>query len=137
MRLLTAGSLVRVQLGEPVKKPVFRAFLLSETLQCKKETFTLLYTVDDIKRIVEPFAKEYGVKKLSVFGSYARGEATENSDIDFHLIDTKEQWGYFTLCGFNQDLEERLGVNVDVLTTGAMNNEVLERVTRDEVIIFE
>ena len=95
------------------------------------------YSTEELKKIVEPIAYEYGVKKLAVFGSYARGEATHGSDIDFHLIDTGGLWGYFTLCGFRQDLEERLGVDVDVLTTGAMDQEVLNSVQRDEVLIFE
>ena len=95
------------------------------------------YTAEDIKKIVEPVAREYGVKRIALFGSYARGEATSKSDIDFHLIDTDSLWGYFKLCGFRQGLEDRLGVNVDVLTTGAMDREVLETVLKDEVLIFE
>ena len=97
----------------------------------------MIYTVDDIKRIIEPVVKEYGVKKLSVFGSYARGEATENSDIDFHLIDKGDSWGYFKLCGFQLELQECLGVDVDVLTTGAMDKITLNSVQRDEVLLYE
>jgi predicted nucleotidyltransferase len=95
------------------------------------------YTIEDIRRIVSPIAREYGVKRIALFGSYARGEATPSSDIDFHLIDTGGLWGYFKLCGFRQDLEDCLGVNVDVLTTGAMDQEILETVRRDEVLIYE
>ena len=100
------------------------------------ETFTMIYTVDEIKRIVEPVAKEYGVKKLSVFGSYARGEATENSDMDFHLIDTEEQWGYFKFFGFLHELEDTLGVKVDIITTEIINDKYFQEARSDEVIIF-
>ena len=95
------------------------------------------YTIDEIKTVIAPVAHQYGVKRISLFGSYARGEATPNSDIDFHLIDTGGGWGYFKLCGFRQDLETCLGLSVDVLTTGAMDKEVLASVTRDEVLVFE
>jgi len=94
-------------------------------------------STEEIRKIVEPVAREYGVRRIALFGSYARGEATPESDLDFHLIDTGAQWGYFTLCGFRQDLEDRLGLNIDVLTSGAMDREVLERVQKDEVLIFE
>ena len=43
-----------------------------------------VYTTDEIRKIVEPVARDYGVKKISLFGSYARGEATAGSGIDLH-----------------------------------------------------
>ena len=96
-----------------------------------------IYTIEDIMAVIIPVAREYGVKQMTLFGSYARGDATAKSDIDFHLIDTVDLWGYVKLCGFRQELEDRLGVGVDVLTSGAMDNDVLEMVRRDEVLIFE
>jgi len=96
-----------------------------------------VYTIDEIRDAIYPIGREFGIKRMSLFGSYARGEATDNSDIDFHLIDTGGTWGYFKLCGLRQALETRLGTSVDVLTTGAIDKEVLETVKRDEVLIFE
>ena len=77
-----------------------------------------IYTIEEIKKIVEPIARECGVKSLSLFGSYARGTAKPDSDIDLRLIDGGEIKGLFKLVGFHRKLEEALGVNVDVLTTG-------------------
>jgi len=94
-------------------------------------------TIDDIKAAIDPVVREYGVKRIALFGSYARGEATPKSDIDFHLIDTGGIWGYFKLCGFKQALENCLGADVDVLTTGSMTGEILEKVQKDEVLVFE
>ena len=95
------------------------------------------YSIEDIKAAIIPIARKYNAKRIAIFGSYARGEAGAKSDIDLHLIDTGGVWGYFMLCGFRQDLEACLGVKVDVLTTGAMDDEVLERVKKDEVMIYE
>ena len=95
------------------------------------------FTIDEIKAAIMPVARDYGVKKIAIFGSYAKGNATPMSDIDLHLIDTMDLWGYFKLCGFKEDLKERLGVDVDVLTTGSMDLEVLAAVRKDEVLIFE
>jgi len=47
-----------------------------------------IYSLDDILRMVAPVADAFGVQKLSIFGSYARGDASEDSDIGFHLIHT-------------------------------------------------
>ena len=95
------------------------------------------YCIDDIKAAIIPVARKYEAKRIAIFGSYARGEAGENSDIDLHLIDTGDLWGYFKLYSFKHELEACFGKNVDVLTTGAMDEEVLERVIKDEVLIYE
>lgn len=47
----------------------------------------MIYAVDEIARIVRPIAQRYGLRAVYLFGSYARGAATEDSDIDL-LIDT-------------------------------------------------
>ena len=65
-----------------------------------------IYTIDEIKAIVEPIAKLYGVKRVFLFGSYARGEATPTSDLDFR-IDKGSLRGLFALGGLYADLEER------------------------------
>ncbi len=48
-----------------------------------EEKVDKIYTIEEIKQKSVPIAKKYGVKKFSLFGSYARGEATKNSDLDF------------------------------------------------------
>ena len=42
-----------------------------------------VYTIDEIKSTIRPIAESYGVERIFLFGSYARGEATPTSDIDF------------------------------------------------------
>ena len=49
----------------------------------------MIYTLDEIKSKSVPVAQKYGVKRLGLFGSYARGEPTEHSDLDF-LIDVEK-----------------------------------------------
>lgn len=75
-----------------------------------------VYTLDEIREIAHPIAQRYGVAALYLFGSYARGEATPQSDIDFrvdrgNLVDLLELGGLFS------DLEDSFQKNLDVLTT--------------------
>ena len=44
-----------------------------------------IYSVDEIKRVVAPIAQHYGVDRVFLFGSYARGEATSDSDLDLRV----------------------------------------------------
>ena len=43
----------------------------------------MVFTIEDIKKRVIPIVIKYGINTFSLFGSYARGEATEDSDLDF------------------------------------------------------
>lgn len=47
----------------------------------------VIYTIDEIKKRIIPIIQKYNIPAMYLFGSYARGEANENSDLDF-LVDT-------------------------------------------------
>ena len=94
------------------------------------------YTISDIQSLVQPVAAIYGVERVLLFGSYARGTATVTSDIDLH-IDKGEIRGYFQLAGFQRELEEALNMSVDVLTTGALDEDFLSRISEEEVVLYE
>ena len=95
-----------------------------------------VYSIDEIKKRIEPVAARYGVERVILFGSYARGEATSASDIDLR-IDSGAIRGYFKLAGFHRELEETLDMSVDVLTTGALDEKFLGRIKEEEVVIYE
>lgn len=92
------------------------------------------YTIDEIREKAVPIAKKYGVKKLSLFGSYARGEADADSDVDF-LIERGKIRGlqYF---GFVQDLEDEFQCHVDVVMDGSSDKIFLAEIKTDEVILY-
>jgi predicted nucleotidyltransferase len=94
-------------------------------------------SISEISKIVAPIAREYGIGKLAVFGSYVRGEANNTSDIDFHIIDRGTLRGMFRLAGFELALEEKLTRPVDVVTTDSLFDDVLQNVEREELVIYE
>ena len=44
-----------------------------------------IYTIEEIQKIVSPIAANHGVERVFLFGSYARGEASADSDLDFRI----------------------------------------------------
>ena len=99
-----------------------------------------VYSVDQIKSIVTPIAQQYGVERMMLFGSYARGDATESSDLDFHVACGEIKDG-FTLSGFILDLQDALNKKVDVVTTGAqiwddLDRRFFQRIEAEEVTVY-
>ena len=84
----------------------------------------MVYTENDIKQLVGPVARKYGLRAVYLFGSYARGEATETSDIDL-LIDTTGTAvkSLLQLAEVHCALETALGKTVDVITISSMEQK--------------
>jgi uncharacterized protein len=77
-------------------------------------------------------ARARGASRVRVFGSVARGDATETSDIDF-LVDFEEGRNLLDLGGLLMDLRELLGHDVDVVTEAGLRSRVVSRVLADAV----
>ena len=74
----------------------------------------MLYTIEEIKNKLHPIFEEKGVLKAILFGSYAKGEATEESDIDIATF-VDEEMSILNFCGIADNVINELGKNVDFL----------------------
>jgi predicted nucleotidyltransferase len=83
---------------------------------------------DEIQRI----AAKHGAKSVRVFGSVARGEAREDSDIDI-LVDTGPETSPWFPAGLVLDLEQILGRKIEVVTEKGLNPLLKERVLEEAV----
>jgi len=72
---------------------------------------------------------KYGAYNVRVFGSVARSEADEQSDIDF-LVELEPGRSLFDLGGLQYDLEQLLGCRVDVVTERGLKPRIRERALR-------
>lgn len=84
----------------------------------------MVYTLAEIKNKVMPILEQYRIPAMYLFGSYARGNATEDSDIDF-LIDTTgtDLTSLLRLGALYCDLEEAFQKPIDLITVGAIMQE--------------
>lgn len=88
-----------------------------------------IYTIDEIRTRVKPIAERYGIERVLLFGSYARGETTENSDVDL-FISYKKLKGMFAIGGVYSDFEEAFGIDVDVVSERALTADYATEVSR-------
>jgi predicted nucleotidyltransferase len=87
------------------------------------------------KKIVS-ILERYGAKKIAIFGSYVRGEAKPESDIDI-LVDFSERKCLLDLVGIEQELSDALCVKVDLLTKKSISPYLIDRIKSEMDVIYE
>lgn len=85
---------------------------------------------EDVRRI----AAAHGAGNVRVFGSVGRGEQDASSDLDL-LVDMAEGRSLFDLIALSNDLEESLGVDVDVVTEASLSPYIRDRVLDEAVAL--
>jgi uncharacterized protein len=81
---------------------------------------------------IRDIAARHGASNVRVFGSVARGDTNEDSDIDV-LVDLEEGRSLFDLIAVKQDLEDLFGCKVDVGTARSLRPRLKDRVLREAV----
>lgn len=90
----------------------------------------------DLQKQVITFLKPYRPERIGVFGSYARGENKKGSDLDL-LIQFQEAIGLLELVQIEQELSDKLGIKVDLVTEGSLKNPRLKKyIHADLITIF-
>lgn len=96
----------------------------------------LIYTLPEIERILSPVFSEYPVKKAILFGSYAKGLAEPNSDVDILVDSGLKGLSFF---GLLEDVATALDKNVDLLdiTQIEPDSDIHLEIVKSGVVIYE
>jgi hypothetical protein len=112
---------------------------------CKTANFAAIdhmLTTEQIRKTVSEYFKDKPVKKVYLFGSYARGEADEESDVDL-LVDLDDQakigWQYFV---WFEDLGKLFAKKTDIVSNVAKpeqtsNWRLIERINKEKKLLYE
>jgi len=92
-----------------------------------KEQYILI-----LKKFLDEYGEEYGIKRIGIFGSVARNEQTETSDVDIYYEGIA--LGLKSLTGLPQALSEHLGAPVDVVREHSGLNSYLRESIMKEVV---
>jgi predicted nucleotidyltransferase len=87
------------------------------------------------KEIIISTLMPYHPKKIGVFGSYARGENTKQSDLDL-LVEFEAKLSLLDLVGLEQDLSEHLSIKVELITHRALSPYIRPYVEKDYIAIL-
>ena len=81
----------------------------------------MLYTIDELKGLIEPIAKKYQISTIYLFGSYARGDADENSDVDILIKREGSIIKGLIMGTLYEELSEIIGKEIDLITEEAIS----------------
>ena len=94
-----------------------------------------MLTIDRIKQVVTEVGKKYGIKSAYLFGSYAKEKATEKSDVDL-IIDKGNIHSFKEFFHLHEDLENELGVKVDLLTDRGVTPRFFNNIKNDRILLY-
>ena len=92
-----------------------------------------IYTIKQLKTIIKPILNKYGITNINLFGSYARGDATSNSDVDIYC----DKGNIRTLVDqgmLEEELEKALNKKVYILFTTSELNEYFKNKIMEDMI---
>ncbi len=93
-------------------------------------------TLEEVERILkdlkEEIREQYKAEIVGIFGSYARGEQKERSDVDI-LVRFFEGTTLFDFVGLGDFLEEKLGIKVDIVSENAIRKELKDRILQEVI----
>lgn len=93
-------------------------------------------SLDELKEIVGPIAARFGIKRIYLFGSRARGDYDEKSDYDFIIL-CPENMGLIGLTNFRNELIAALDKPVDFAYEDYITTEFDSIVGQDKVLVYE
>ncbi|MCL2296094.1 MAG: nucleotidyltransferase domain-containing protein [Methanomassiliicoccaceae archaeon] len=94
-----------------------------------------IYSIEELKAIIAPVAERYGVEKIYLFGSVARGDYNGDSDYDF-CIEKGKIRSIFTFSGFFKQMQDAVGNEIDIVTTKGVPPEILDEILKESVVVY-
>ena len=104
---------------------------------CNVNNIKLMMNKEMIIKLIADYFKTQPVLKAYLFGSFSRGEETEDSDVDILIVLDEKQHVGLKFFGMYEDLKELLGRNVDLVTDRSLAAFARESVDRDKILIYE
>jgi hypothetical protein len=95
-----------------------------------------LHLKEDIKEKIISILVKNGIKRILVFGSYARNEATTKSDLDL-IVDFPDGTSLLDHIGIEIELSEALNMKIDLLSRNGISPYIKDHVLKEAIVIYE
>ena len=95
----------------------------------------MVLTIEKIEQKVKKVSKDYPLKRVTLFGSYAEGTFDEDSDVDLLVEFDIPHVSLFLISGLRLRLQEELGKDVDLIHAPISDDAMIE--IREEISLYE
>ena len=89
----------------------------------------------EIQDIIIHYLKDYKPEYIGIFGSYSRNEDKANSDLDL-LVKFKNSISLLQLIKIENELSDKTGIKIDLVTEGALKNETIKKSIQDDLNVI-
>ena len=97
----------------------------------------MIDSIENISTSIKPIFKKYSIKSAGVFGSYARGEARQDSDVDILVSLGDQTFTLFDMMNFKDEISKQLKKPVDIVSDRAIVPYFREYIYKDLKPIYE
>lgn len=97
---------------------------------------TKIYSIEEIKNTIIPVLEPLGVEKIAVFGSYAKGEARINSDVDL-IVKLPDQFDAIQYIEAEDEIKRILNKNIEVLEYRCIADYMKDSILSGSVVIYD
>ena len=92
-------------------------------------------SLEELKEKILPILKKWGIKRASIFGSYVRGEARDDSDIDI-LVELDEELSLLDFIGLKLEIGDAIGKRVDLVEFSTIKPAFRDRILKEQVALI-
>ncbi|MCW1294634.1 MAG: nucleotidyltransferase family protein [Candidatus Parvarchaeota archaeon] len=129
---------LKIHKRQPFNEVILELIKAKEGNESKeKEQKPRVNSLEEVKRLAIPVLKEHGIRKAAVFGSFARGDFDDKSDVDFLIEPPDGKFSLLDLAGVKVDLEEVLGRKVDLVLYRSIYEPIKGRILKEQIILYE
>ncbi|MGB9721563.1 MAG: nucleotidyltransferase family protein [bacterium] len=90
---------------------------------------------EEILKKIAQVLRSQGARKISIFGSYIRGEENRESDIDI-IVDFSDRKSLLELVKIERELSEAIGIKVDLLTEKSISPYLIDKIRKEMEVIY-
>jgi len=106
------------------------------TQDTQPKPLTAETVLQTLRQLFPTLQQQYNIKKLGLFGSYSRNQATEESDIDLLIeLDPDITFGLITFCQIENTLSEKLGKKVDLVIAENLKPSLKQNILDDVIYL--
>lgn len=96
----------------------------------------IMINIQEIQQRIRPIAEQYNIRRLAIFGSYARNEATPNSDIDVLVDLPDEKYSLLDFMRIKLQMEQVLHTKVDLVEYKTIKPRIQDRVLKEQIVLI-